>query len=199
MAPSIQRRLIQFVENGGQLLLAPVIPTLDEDLNPCTILRDYLNGVTAAPCPATFSSVNAGPVQNVPPNVKLFMSENRPVGSEILAVDETCGTVISWRKSFPGGGSIIWLGMCWKYTKREHSDLLKYLLGKLNCCCPLVRCDNPNIWTSLRSDGKQSMLFIMNLFSAPLQAGIQVKMMDGSYKDLGVFELRPMEVRTVRI
>lgn len=199
MAPSIQNRLIKFVENGGQLLLAPVIPTLDEDLNPCTILQDFLDGATAVPCPSAFSSINAGPVQNVPSNVKLFMSEKRPEGSETLAVDETSGSVISWRKTFPGGGAMIWLGLCWKYTKYEHSDLFKYLLCKLNCWSPLVRCDNPNIWTSLRSDGKQSMLFIMNLFSAPMRAGIQVKQVDGSYVDLGVFELSPMEVKTVGV
>jgi beta-galactosidase len=44
MSPEIQRRLIQFVERGGKLVLAPVIPVFDEDFRPCTLLRDALGG-----------------------------------------------------------------------------------------------------------------------------------------------------------
>jgi beta-galactosidase len=199
MAAPIQKSLVHFVQNGGKLLLAPVIPTKDENYHPCTIVKDFLGGATAAPCPSTFSRINAGPVQNVPPNTRLFMSDKRPEGAETLAVDENSGTIISWRKTYPSGGTVIWLGTCFKYTKNEHSGLFKYLLGKLYFCCPVVRCDNPNVWAVLRSDGKQEMLFVMNLFSAPMQAGIQVKMQDGSYKDMGTFELKPMEVRTMGV
>jgi beta-galactosidase len=199
MALSIQKRLVKFVENGGKLLLAPVIPTQDENLNPCTILRDFLDGATVAVCPSTFSRVNAGPVQNVSPNVKLFIGDKLPKGGESLAVDENSGNPVSWRKVFPGGGAVIWLGVCWKYTKHEHSRLLQYLLGEMECTDPVVDCDNPNLWTSLRSDGKQRMLFVMNLFSAPMSANIQVKMADGQYEDLGGHDFKPMEVKTIRV
>jgi beta-galactosidase len=198
MAASIQKRLIDFVKNGGKLLLVPAIPNQDENLNPCTILRDFL-GATVEPCLETFSRVNAGPVQNVPANVRLFMCQKLPEGAESLAVEETSGAIISWRKRFPGGGMVIWLGLCWKYTRYEHSRLFKYLLGEMQWDSPVVDCDNPNVWTSLRSDGKRSMLFMMNLFSAPMGAGVKVKASDGEYRDLGRFELRPMEVRTVDV
>jgi beta-galactosidase len=199
MAAAIQERLARFVKNGGQLLLAPVIPTKDEHLEPCTILQDFLEGATVRICPETFSRVNAGPVQNIPANVRLFSSDKQPEGAEILAVEETSGAVTAWRKTFPGGGAVIWLGLCWKYTKYEHSGLLKYLLGKLQCHRPVVSCSNPNVWASLRSDGKQRMLFMMNLFSAPMQAGLRVKVADGGYRDLGEHELRPMEVKAVKL
>jgi hypothetical protein len=42
------------------------------------------------------------------------------------------------------------------------------------------------------------MLFIMNLFSAPMKANIKVKMKDGSYRDTGCHFLNPMEVKTVK-
>lgn len=199
MAASIQKRLINLVKNGGKLLLAPVIPTHDEDLNPCTILQDFLDDATVAVCPSTFPRVKAGPVQNVLPNVKLFMGGKLPEEAESLAMDENSGAVVCWRKEFPGGGTVIWLGLCWKYTKYEHSRLFQYLLGELQCSSPVVDCDNPNVWTSLRSDGKQNMLFIMNLFSAPMKANVRVKSADGRYRDLGECELKPMEVKTILV
>ena len=94
---------------------------------------------------------------------------------------------------------VIWLGVKWKYGRFEQRDMMKYLLAELQCGTPAVLCDNPNVWTSLRSDGTKKMLFIMNLFSSPMKAGIRVKSQDGSYMDTGIHSLQPMEVKTVII
>jgi len=37
---------------------------------------------------------------------------------------------------------------------------------------PVVRCDNPNIWTSLLSDGQHHLLFLLNLFTGVLTANV---------------------------
>jgi hypothetical protein len=76
-------------------------------------------------------------------------------------------------------------------------QMLEYLLMELRCDSPVVQCDNPNIWTTLRSDGNKRMLFVMNLFSSPMNADIKVKMLDGSYRDTGHHLLNPMEVKTL--
>ena len=42
MPADVQRRLVKFVQAGGKLLIAPVLPRLDEDFNPCAELADFL-------------------------------------------------------------------------------------------------------------------------------------------------------------
>lgn len=199
MAAAVQERLIQFVKNGGQLLLAPVIPYMDENFNPCTLLKEFLGGASSELCTEAFPRNNIGPVHNVASNVKLFKSLSQPDGAVNLAVEENSGSEIGWKKTYPGKGTVIWMGICWKHAKRQHSEMIKYVMEELNCNSQVIYCDNPNIWTSLQSDGRQSMLFIMNLFSSPMEAGIKVRWKDGSYTDTGIHHLSPMEVKTVKL
>jgi hypothetical protein len=99
----------------------------------------------------------------------------------------------------PSGGSVLWLGFHWKHSKHEHTDLLRYLLATLGCEEPLVRCSNPNVWTSLRSDGTKRMLFVMNLLSAPMSTDVSVRTKDGTYSKSSHITLKPMEVIAVHI
>lgn len=43
MDEDVQRRLVQYIEDGGTLILFPSIPTRDLKGNPCTVLKDYID------------------------------------------------------------------------------------------------------------------------------------------------------------
>ncbi|MEQ6377841.1 beta-galactosidase [Bacillaceae bacterium S4-13-56] len=43
MSESVQERLVNYIEDGGLLVLFPIIPTENMNGEPCTILKDYIN------------------------------------------------------------------------------------------------------------------------------------------------------------
>lgn len=195
MSERIQRALVQFVENGGKLFLAPVIPMMDENFNTCTILSDFLGAGDSKLYGKTSPVIKVGNVDNVLMNGSLWINSIRPSDSQLIAVEVSTGVEIGWKKEFAKGGKVIWLGFQWKHTKFEHTEMLGYLLEELGCDSPMIRCSNPNVWTSLRSDGKNQMLFVMNLFSSSLCTNVEIKQKSMDYMKLEPMELKPMEVK----
>ena len=190
MAADIQRRLIAFVQRGGRLLLAPVLPHLDEQFRPCTILRDFL-GATPPKLRLRSENLAAVCVGPVSPHATIgdIWEMPAPAGATVIATEKFSGATIGWKQ-----GNVIWLGIQWVHAFNEELTAMRWLLDQLGAPPPAVDCNNPNVWTSLRTDGKQSMLFAMNLFSAPMACRIRVKQFD-----TGEIKLAPMEVRTFLI
>ena len=58
-----------------------------------------------------------------------------------------------------------------------------------------VDSSNPNIWTSLRSWQGKSMLFVMNLWSAPMEGEILCRPAGKAQVNLGQQVLEPMSVK----
>jgi hypothetical protein len=171
----IQERLVRFLEAGGKLLLAPALPALDEHFQPCTILADYLG----AALPST-DSLGQPPV--------------RPTGAEAVLWDACTREPIGWEMRRSSGGVVILLERSWVIGRRWDEEMLRLGLSRLGCQ-PVVQCDNPNVWTSLLSDGQQSQLFLLNLFTAPLTA--QVAFRDpasGGWIEAGVHTVPPVSV-----
>ncbi len=199
MALEVQKNLVDFVKSGGMLLLAPVIPYMDENFNKCELLKDFLYGAEVENCKKASPTVNVGPVHNVLMNGTLWSSVIRPEKAVKIAGEENTGAEIGWHLSFQGGGRVIWLGLQWQHAKFEHMHMLKYLLGLLNCRNPVVESTNPNIWTSLRSDGKKYMLFLMNLFTSPMNTRIRLLQENGLYTETKEYKPGPMEVMAIEV
>lgn len=199
MPRHIQSALIQFVRKGGKLLLAPVIPTMDENFEVCTILGDFLQAEGSTCFMRTSPVVSVGEVHNVLMNGSLWIQSTRPPQAQTIATEEGTGSEIGWKANYPGGGSVIWLGFQWKHSKHEHTAMLRYLLAKLGCTDPLLRCSNPNVWTSLRRTGERRMLFVMNLFSAKMVADLEVRQGDFKYQRIPSLGINPMEIQTIEL
>jgi beta-galactosidase len=174
MSRDIQERIVRFLEFGGKVFLAPVLPTVDENFEPCTILADYLGEVSCMEYKSMAPLLTAYEVPNIFVNGGLF-SINRQSGmASTTAVENrtSSSAEIGCRFDLPSGGVLSLLGFNWKQAKREHETMLKRALADLGCNAG-IDCDNPNIWTMLRSDGKQTMLFILNLLTSPMTARIR--------------------------
>jgi hypothetical protein len=196
MASDVQKRLVRFLETGGKILLAPVIPTLDEAFSQCTILADYLGGVKQKLHKPMAALLTAFDVPNVYVNGGLFATLARSANAKTTAFESRAGkpVEIGWKLDLPSGGAISVLGLHWKEAKREHELMLSRALADLGSeqC---VRCDNPNIWTVLRSDGKHSMLFILNLLTAPMTANISFRdPVTNAWMDTGSHDLPGISV-----
>jgi beta-galactosidase len=199
MAADRQMALVRYVEQGGSLMLGPVIPWMDENIQPCTILSDYLQATGFQRFTKTSPVVTVGSVHNILMNGSLWTNTSRPPMAQTIAFEDTTRQELGWMVQMPSGGSVVWLGFDWKHSKHEHTDALRYLLAKLGCEEPLVRCSNPNVWTSLRSDGKNRMLFVMNLLSARMSTDVAIRANDGTYSNSVHVELKPMEVIAAHI
>jgi len=187
MAREQQQRLVRFLQAGGHALLTPVLPQFDENLQPCTLLADYFGSpVMRKNTPGQDVRLTIAGVENIHANGDLFFYDHLPAGAETIGVDEFTGRPAAWQQ-----GNAIVLGFRWLHGNREHEHMLAALLARLGLR-QRVTCSNPNVWTSLWSDGEHSALFLMNLLSAPQQTSVQV---DGV--DRGTHRLAAMTVKTV--
>jgi hypothetical protein len=124
----------------------------------------------------------------------MFAFESRPADAQTVAVEERSKKELGFRREYPGGGSATVLGLQWKQVQSTHWAMLTNALT----ACGLkrrVECSNQYVWTSLRSDGKRSMLFMMNLFTAPMTARIRYRdPVGGAWVDTGEHTLPALSV-----
>lgn len=198
MPRAVQENLIRFVQNGGKLLICPVIPTMDEQLQPCTLLKDFLGTGDTHAVARNFYQLRVGDVQNVYVNEGEFVCEQPPADATVFGVEQENGDAVGWKKTFAGGGAALWFGLKWHHSNHEHLQMFRYLMEELSCDAPTVTSSNPNVWAVVRTDGEKRMLFLMSLYSAPMVTDITVKTADGTL-DLGTQSLQPMEVRCITL
>ncbi len=189
-----QKRVVRFLESGGRVLFAPVLPTYDELLRPCTILREFLGNPKIEANAEPFPRISIAGVVNILQNGASFITKAPPTGAETLGVDETGGHTVAWRLKTSGGGEAIFLGLRWVHAMTEHNRMMTALVSKWIGKQKVVS-SNPNLWTSLRSWRGNSILFAMNLWTAPMEGEILCRPAGRDEVNLGRQGLEPMSVK----
>jgi len=189
MSRKIQENLVSFLKSGGRLMIAPILPCLDENGEACTILRDYLG---AGPCEkvAEEFDFHFKQLRNIVGN-SLWACQP-PEGAEALGHDAFSGKTAAWKAATQGGGTAVWLGLDWKYAKKIHSLMYNEVMEELSAGPAVLRCDNPNVWAFSRTDGKRRMIFALNLFTSPQNARLTTR--EGKEYEARV---NPMSVLTI--
>lgn len=211
MARDKQQRLVTFLQHGGRLMVAPILPYLDDDLNPCTLLADALGAPKQILSSAGIARPRIGVVTNVIGAAYPFTS--LPAGAEVFGVDEFTSQPIAARFNLPGGGQALILGLSWNQAMREHELMLRGVLGMLGVV-PAVSCANPNLWvsayveeraaseraaserTATESAAATVTLFVMNLFTAPAQAAVRLQVGDQTL-DAGIVSVPGISVKVL--
>jgi hypothetical protein len=177
--------------------LLPVVPTHDENLEPCTVLADALGGARVELAPDAFNRATVDGVVNVAKR-DVFFAEP-PAGATVIGKDEISGRPIAWELRRPGGGQVVLLGLRWLHSNHEQSAMLQALARRLGAA-PRVLCSNPNVWTSLRSHEGRSVVFLLNLLSSPMEASVRCRPASrGTWVDTGTHALAPMSVKVVEL
>jgi beta-galactosidase len=197
MAADGQRAIIEHLSGGGAVLILPVLPWLDEELAPCTLLADYLGAPVASPIPEGLPRPTIAGVAMVRGDVEALW-ERPPAGAEVLGKEERSGRVLAWRVRTAGGGTAVVCGMSWLHSMREHERMFTALAVALGAR-QVLHCSNPNVWAALWAKGNRAALFLLNLFSAPMEAAVRVNLPDGREMDLGTHALGPVTVKIVDI
>ena len=195
MSADKQQNLVNYLKQGGKVLLLPTVPEFDNNLNPCTILKDFLGDVKLGNSGSAVKRATFGTIQNVRKK-NIFVFEKMPKDAEVLGVEENSGKPIACKFKTEGNGTMIIAGINWLASHNEQNQMLVYLLNKLDYK-QQVLCDNMNIWHTLRSDGNQQMLFLMNLYTAPQSANIEYLDQSGNLVKLGKVEVEAMSVKPV--
>jgi beta-galactosidase len=197
MSLKIQQNLIEYVKSGGTMFIVPEIPCMDENFEPCTVLADFIGAGTVGFSTSDYD-VNVCDLPGITNN-KLWKCDVVPESAEVFATDEISKTVLGWKLGYPDGGTVMWLGVKWRHEKLILGKMMRRIFDLLNVTSAAVECDNPNVWTALRVNKEGRMLFLMNLFSSPLEAGVKVKSTNGSYTDTGKHKLTAMEVKAIKV
>ncbi|NJE61774.1 exo-beta-D-glucosaminidase [Thermococcus sp. 21S7] len=129
MSRDVQDKLVEFVERGGNLVILPMLPYLDENMKPYSTLADYL-GVEVEPAEARdnvrlipFVSVSSDGIDRmITRNVVREVRGGTPV---VFASGKPVGALV--RK---GRGSAVVLGFRLQYFGSHH-DLHRKFVDKL--------------------------------------------------------------------
>ncbi len=194
-----QRRLVKFIQGGGRVLILPILPTVDENLRPCTILGEFLGGADFRASGSSATRLTFAGLENVWNNGQLYYPQPLPGGAKVVGTDEISALPVAWRQDFAGGGAAIVLGMTYTHSMREHERMLVALLQSLGMR-PIIESSNPSVWCSLATAGRRSMLYLMNMYSSPMSVRVRCRPAWASEPiDTGSHDLEAMSVKCVEL
>lgn len=196
MAIAKQERLVNFYRNGGKILFMPVLPTFDENLFPCATLIQALGLEEFAPRHADQVRPVIAGIKNVN-GVACF--HQPPANAQVIGWDEFSGQPLAWLLDHPSGGRVAFIGLSWSYAMREQSDMLVAVLKQLGLH-PVLSHDNPNLWVTYWEGNGQSCLFVLNLFTSPMQVEISLHHTPAAVKSglkTGQLTIPPMTVEVI--
>jgi hypothetical protein len=199
MTASSQQKVVDFLKRGGRVVLCPVIPEYDENFEPCNILKEFLGSPKIEINNKTNQRISFQTVKNVMSNDVNYVTVQLPAKASMLGEDENNKLPVAWKMETGNNGSLILLGIKWQHQMREHIRMMDEVLTGSGIK-KVIRCSNQNLFTSLRTNGDRTMLFVMNLYTSPMQGSIEVYSRDGKtlIKKVSV-DLEPMKVQTVDI
>lgn len=193
MSAAKQQRVIDFLKNGGRALITPILPDLNEQFQPCTLLADYLGVPRQQKNRRGLARPRVGAVVNV--NGSAFPFTQVPERAAIIGMDEISGSPIALSIRPAGGGQAIILGLRWVQAMREHERMLVEILETLGIK-RVLSLGNPNVWACAYTSGSQPTVFLLNLFTASQEVDLTVQV-NGGALSLGKVEVGPVSVKVV--
>ena len=156
MDSGTQSLLVQYVKNGGHLVIYPAIPTFDTYLNPCTILRDELDiPFTKSTSPNKVDAFDIEDVFTLLKEKQIFSTKDGEAVSK-TKTGEVCGL----RKKV-GNGVVTALGYAFGYTTDEHLQVYEKIVT-LEKIKRQAKVSDPDIQFVIRKGKKYSYLFVLN-------------------------------------
>lgn len=197
-----QAQVVELLKAGATIIMGPTLPLVDEFLEPCHILAEFL-GLSAGAftiCPnAQPARPSIGELANISNNGAVYLAEGLLESATVIGHDENSSLPFLWETDTEGGGRFVMLGMRWFHSMDEHRRMVATVMRHCGIT-PVVQASNPNLWTSLRTVEGRSMLFIMNLYSAPMATEVSCRpAWSPTDIDLGKQKLEPMSVAAIPI
>jgi Beta-galactosidase len=156
MSESVQALLVSYVKNGGHLIIYPVIPTLDNYLNPCTVLKDSFGlEFHWEKSPNKVEIMGIQEFYTYTEDKQVYQES----GGEIIARTEN-GSGCGIRKKL-GEGMVTALGLTFGFIADEQYELLEKLV-KSDQIAKDAWVSDPDVQFVLRKGPRYSYLFLLN-------------------------------------
>jgi beta-galactosidase len=153
-----QKLLVDYVKEGGRLILYPTIPILDLYLNPCSVLRDEFNvQFSKSNSPNKVDSFGIEDIFTIFKEKQIFQVNDSK--AETISTTKT-GEVCGIRKTVGSGVATI-LGFTFGYTTDEHLHLIEKLVSQ-DKIKKQAKVSDPDIQFVIRKGKKYSYMFILN-------------------------------------
>ena len=194
MSAEAQISVVNFIKNGGKLIITPFVPKFDEDYNPCTILKDYIG----------MGEIEA--IENA--DDKLILSDGtiayyinnqytgKMTGGKLFATNGKTGKPLAYSKQIDKG-TVFWLGASWRYLMFSQNILLERILDLLGTE-HIVKNNCRSVWTTVFEDDNNAILFVVNLLSGRQKADISVKV-KGKVTEFHDLDVPPMTVLPLKL
>lgn len=156
MDAETQKLLADYVIKGGNLILYPVVPTLDLYLNKCEILKNALKiDFFTKNSADRISAFNIDDIYS-PISGKQIYNDKNSGSVAFTEENEVCGI----RKK-AGKGEIIILGFAFGYTSNEHLELIEKLV-RISKIKKAIDVDEDDIQFVVRENEKYRYIFFLN-------------------------------------
>ena len=199
MDAAFQRKIADFVRAGGNAVLWPVLPFMDEAGKACTLLTDAFGGAATGPKRADHRSQFVGhPEIGAATEGALFGAAKIPAGAAVLARSFPDGEVCTAWHLQAGRGSLAWFGMAAILQRRAHIEALRTMFEAAHGVARW-RADNPWVMAFRRrlADGSR-MIFLANAGTSRQEITPEIRQSDGSWRKLERIALAPMEIKVMR-
>ena len=203
MDADIQQKYVDYIKAGGNVIFNPVIPFMDEDYQPCTILSDAFGGANSGekitvPCGRLdFHWKNE--VANVFFGALFGKDAVIPADAKRLGSEVGSGDCLGYYLPVAGGGSLSWCGVQTVLVRTAHIEMYRTMFeaagGKA-----LWRTDNNWVLQFRRKTEKGTLVFLANLGTSKQRVNAQFRAdAQSNWKTLPEITLNAMEIKTVMI
>lgn len=153
-----QKHLVDYVKEGGHLILYPAIPKLDLYLNPCSVLRDEFKiQFSKSSSPNKVDSLGIEDIFTVFREKQIFqVNDSKTETVSTTKTGEVCGI-----RKLVGNGAATILGFTFGYTTDEHLRLVEKLVSQ-DKIKKQAKVSDPDIQFVIRKGKKNSYMFLLN-------------------------------------
>lgn len=195
MSKKAQENLIDFLKNGGKLLILTTFPTLDEDFNNCTILKDFVGDFKYEKNDSTsyVNLINGERIYRIDCENKIV---DLPNDSFVFATDASGNNILGFRKNI-GLGEVVHLSGNWLTADYKQIEMFEKIVESIGAKS-YVENSNRSIWATMFESENEKCIFLLNLYT-----GVQTthtKIYDNDEViNLGEISLNPLEIKFIKI
>ncbi len=198
MRRSLQEKLVEYMQNGGNLLLFGAVPVYDEFHQECRILADScgMKAVHRMNCTSRCFDFNDIEGETVFNSGAVFLSESLPDGAKELLVECRSGKIAAYSIAV-GKGKLVYSGTLFSMACESHNRYFMKLFAEVG---GEIRFKSDNMWMLpvRQKVGDDTYFFFTNASTSvhELNSSYQA---DGSFLNLPTLKLNPMDVKIIRL
>ena len=160
-----QQVIVDYMKDGGNAVIFPILPDREMSQKPCTIIRDALSVIPSGKEVIDSPLVDIYGLQDIKcANPQVIYSEGSLQGAEIIA-RTIKGTACGFEKAI-GKGSVIHLGTWPGFDTEGHKPVYEAILSKTGAKLRQASANDENITVRERFTGDgRAILFIGNYYN----------------------------------